>query len=36
VRDLVEHVRAAVYETSGVELEPEIRFVGAFHQQDAA
>ncbi|MDQ3531992.1 MAG: UDP-N-acetylmuramate dehydrogenase [Actinomycetota bacterium] len=36
VRDLVEHVRAAVYETSGVELEPEIRFVGAFNQQDAA
>ncbi len=36
VRDLVEHVRATVYAASGVDLEPEIRFVGAFKQQDAA
>jgi len=36
VRDLVEHVRAEVHETSGVELEPEIRFVGAFDRKDAA
>jgi UDP-N-acetylmuramate dehydrogenase len=36
VRDLVEHVRAAVRAASGVELEPEIRFVGAFRQRDAA
>ncbi|MBA3348932.1 MAG: UDP-N-acetylmuramate dehydrogenase, partial [Actinobacteria bacterium] len=36
VRDLVEHVRSAVHAASGVHLEPEIRFVGAFKQQDAA
>ncbi|MBA2272584.1 MAG: UDP-N-acetylmuramate dehydrogenase [Actinobacteria bacterium] len=36
VRDLVEHVHAAVHAASGVDLEPEIRFVGAFKQQDPA
>lgn len=30
VRDLVDEVRARVKEETGVELEPEIRFVGAF------
>ncbi|MDQ3784704.1 MAG: UDP-N-acetylmuramate dehydrogenase [Actinomycetota bacterium] len=35
VRDLVEHVRSAVHAAAGVDLEPEIRFVGAFKQQDA-
>lgn len=36
VRDLVEHVRATVRAASGVDLVPEIRFVGAFKQQDVA
>lgn len=36
VHDLVAHVRSAVLAASGIDLEPEIRFVGRFKQRDAA
>lgn len=32
-RRLVQHVQRAVYEQTGVELEPEVRFVGRFDQE---
>jgi UDP-N-acetylenolpyruvoylglucosamine reductase len=36
VYDLVQEVRRRVKESSGVDLEPEIRFVGAFQEDRAA
>ena len=36
VYDLVEHVRSEVLASSGIDLEPEIRFVGRFEHRNAA
>ena len=30
VRELIEQVKKKVYELSGVELEPEVKFIGEF------